>query len=138
MQTTACISTSVLRLGPVHLMFLAIMNMGELTPFTCPACHGTLVRLTEGNILRFRCHTGHAYTASALLDELSQFVEDILWQAVRVTEEKAMLEKNIAGHLSKINQSDAAIFKARAEKSLESAHTLHDLVFKDYSPRAES
>jgi two-component system, chemotaxis family, protein-glutamate methylesterase/glutaminase len=46
---------------------MGIMSMGELTPFTCPQCHGALIRLVEGNIIRFRCHTGHAYTASSLL-----------------------------------------------------------------------
>ena len=87
---------------------MGIINMGELTPFTCPECHGTLVRLAEGNILRFRCHTGHAYTASALLEDVSESVEEMLWQCVRVMEEKAMLEKNIAEHLQEINHDDAS------------------------------
>src|SRR5690606_36324302 len=54
---------------------LGIMNWGELTPFTCPECHGTLVKLIEGNMLRYRCHTGHAYTASSLLAEVSESIE---------------------------------------------------------------
>ncbi len=33
----------------------AVMELGELTPFTCPECHGVLVRIAEGKMARFRC-----------------------------------------------------------------------------------
>ncbi|HYF03856.1 MAG TPA: chemotaxis protein CheB, partial [Patescibacteria group bacterium] len=41
---------------------MGIINMGKLTPFTCPDCHGALTQLKESDIIRFRCHTGHSYT----------------------------------------------------------------------------
>lgn len=40
-----------------------IMDWGDPAVFTCAECHGALVQLEEGPIVRFRCHTGHAYTA---------------------------------------------------------------------------
>ena len=43
-----------------------IMDMGDMAAFTCPSCHGALVKLKEGNRVRYRCHTGHAFSASAL------------------------------------------------------------------------
>ena len=45
---------------------LGIIDLVELAPFTCPDCHGALVRLVEGGIIPFRCHTGHAFTANTL------------------------------------------------------------------------
>ncbi len=45
-----------------------ILKLGELTPFTCPDCHGALVRIVEGKLSRFRCHTGHGFTEDALLE----------------------------------------------------------------------
>lgn len=36
---------------------MGIIDMGELTPFTCPECNGALTRLKEGRIIRFRCRT---------------------------------------------------------------------------------
>lgn len=36
-----------------------ILELGELTPFACPECHGALVRIKEGKLSRYRCHTGH-------------------------------------------------------------------------------
>src|SRR5688572_24313817 len=30
--------------------------MGELTPYTCPECHGVLSAIKDGEFVRFRCH----------------------------------------------------------------------------------
>lgn len=43
-----------------------IMNFGELTPYTCPECHGVLTQLQDGKRARFRCHIGHAFSANSL------------------------------------------------------------------------
>jgi two-component system, chemotaxis family, protein-glutamate methylesterase/glutaminase len=110
---------------------MGIMDMGELTPFTCPECHGALVRLVESNILRYRCHTGHAYTASSLLAEVSEVVERQLWQSMRGLEEMNMLMKNIGEQFDKVNKpDDASFFRAKAEESAKRARVIHDNVFK--------
>jgi two-component system chemotaxis response regulator CheB len=44
-----------------------LRRVGQLTPFTCPACHGTLLQLKAGRFLHFRCHEGHAFSARSLL-----------------------------------------------------------------------
>ncbi|MEI6945969.1 chemotaxis protein CheB [Paraflavisolibacter sp. H34] len=46
---------------------MGILNLGRPAPLTCPECHGALVELTEGNLTRYRCHTGHSFTQSSLL-----------------------------------------------------------------------
>ena len=75
-----------------------IKRFGEPSLYTCPECHGALVQLAEKNQLRFRCHTGHAFTASTLRDALVESCEDALWSAVRALQEKAMLMSHMAGH----------------------------------------
>jgi len=110
---------------------MGIINMGELTPFTCPECNGALVRLVEGKMLRFRCHTGHAYTASALLAELSETIESLLWQSMRGLEEMNMLLDNIAGHYKKIkNKEAAAFFSLKAKDGAKKARVIHDSVLQ--------
>ena len=43
---------------------------GQPTPYTCPECGGALWELDEqARLLRFRCHTGHAFTAESLMSE---------------------------------------------------------------------
>ena len=110
---------------------MGIMNEGELTPFTCPECHGVLVRLIEGKFIRFRCHTGHAYTASALLADLSKSVEETLWQSMRGLEETTLLLNQISEHFKKEGlQEAAAVFAGRADMTTKRARVIHDSVFK--------
>lgn len=110
---------------------MGIMNEGELTPFTCPECHGVLVRLIEGKFIRFRCHTGHAYTASALLADLSKSVEETLWQSMRGLEETTLLLNQISEHFKKEGSKEAAaIFARKADMTTKRARVIHDSVFK--------
>lgn len=110
---------------------MGIMHEGDLTPFTCPECHGVLVRLIEGKFIRFRCHTGHAYTASALLADLSKNVEETLWQAMRGLEETTLLLNQISEHFKNQNLKEAArIFAAKADMTTKRARVIHDSVFK--------
>ena len=39
-----------------------VTTIGEPSTFTCPECHGVLLQLKEAGRVRFRCHTGHAYS----------------------------------------------------------------------------
>lgn len=110
---------------------MGILEMGELTPFTCPECHGCLVRLHEGQLLRFRCHTGHAYTASTLLASVSESVEEMLWQGMRGMEEVAILLRSIQGHFKGVGQPKAAaLFGDKAEIAAHRARLIHDTVFQ--------
>lgn len=110
---------------------MGILDMGTLTPFTCPECHGALVQLEEGNIIRFRCHTGHAYTSSTLLADISLTVENTLWQAMRGLEEATMLLNKVADlHKEKGNKKDAALFTRKAIVIAKRARVIHDAVFK--------
>jgi two-component system chemotaxis response regulator CheB len=108
---------------------MGIMDMGELTPFVCPQCHGSLVRLVEDKFIRFRCHTGHAYTASSLLAEISEVVESQLWQTMRGLEEMDMLMNSISDQYQKLgNQEAADLFKSKADVSGRRAQLIHDAV----------
>jgi two-component system, chemotaxis family, protein-glutamate methylesterase/glutaminase len=110
---------------------MGILNMGEFTPFTCPECNGVLIRLVEGKFIRFRCHTGHAFTASALLAEVTKTVEDKLWQGMRGLEETAMLLDKISEHFDSQGSSDSSrFFKRKAASIRKRARTIHDSVFQ--------
>jgi two-component system chemotaxis response regulator CheB len=74
-------------------------QLGELSQFTCPECHGTLWRIYEDKIVRFRCRTGHAFSSETLLNELTESIESSLWQSVRGLEENASLLEHLGNHL---------------------------------------
>jgi two-component system, chemotaxis family, protein-glutamate methylesterase/glutaminase len=60
-----------------------ILELGPPSPYTCPECHGMLVQLQDGCFTRFRCHTGHVYSLSSLLADVTQSLEHFLWSTVR-------------------------------------------------------
>lgn len=111
-----------------------IMEMGRLSPFTCPECHGALVRLEEGGRVRFRCHTGHAFSASALLAGVTQVNEEKLWEAMRGFEEAAMLMDQLSRHFKELKDSKAAaLFHQKANEARARARVIHDSVLSSES-----
>ncbi len=109
---------------------LGILDKGVLTTFTCPECHGALVSITEGKMMRFRCHTGHAYTTSTLLAGVTSAVEETLWQAMRALEETNMLLNQISEHYKKVgNVAAAKKFKKKSIEVAKRARVVHDSVF---------
>ncbi|RUR84679.1 chemotaxis protein CheB [Chlorogloeopsis fritschii PCC 9212] len=69
---------------------------GEPSSFSCPSCGGTLWEIQDGDLLRFRCRTGHAFSSESLLAEQSDALEDALWSALRALEEKSSLALRMA------------------------------------------
>jgi two-component system chemotaxis response regulator CheB len=86
---------------------LDVTQLGKLSEFTCPDCHGTLVELTNDKLQRFRCHTGHSFGTASLVAELTDSVEQSLWNAIRAVEERIRLLKHLAQHASDLDQSEA-------------------------------
>ncbi|WP_432710624.1 chemotaxis protein CheB [Pedobacter sp.] len=68
-----------------------VNSLGYQVPFNCPGCGGVLWKMDEGPLLRYRCHTGHAYTAQVLLTEQTKKIEETMWIALRMFEERRNL-----------------------------------------------
>lgn len=69
----------------------AVNELGEQVPFNCPDCGGVLWQMKKGKVLRYRCHTGHAFTSRVLMAEQSKKIEETLWIALRMFEERKNL-----------------------------------------------
>ncbi|WP_026731983.1 chemotaxis protein CheB [Fischerella sp. PCC 9605] len=78
---------------------------GQPSTFACPACGGTLWEFHEGDLLRFRCRTGHAFSSESLLAEQSDALEDALWSALRALEEKSSLARRMAKRMRDRHQN---------------------------------
>jgi two-component system chemotaxis response regulator CheB len=102
----------------VNLPEKTIIELGELTSLTCPECHGTLIRIKEGGWFRFRCHTGHGFTADALLEGLLETAGELIWQTQRGFQEASMLLEHLGEHMQENGQS------ARGQIFLAKAHEL--------------
>jgi two-component system chemotaxis response regulator CheB len=65
--------------------------LGMRSSLTCPDCGGVVWRVGNGLPLRYRCHTGHAFSAISLADEQRKQWENAVWQVVRRMEERIVL-----------------------------------------------
>jgi two-component system chemotaxis response regulator CheB len=85
-----------------------VYQEGELSPYTCPECHGVLSTLLEGGRMRFRCHTGHAFSADSLLSNIGENIESNLWAAIRSIQESVMLLNHMGDHFAEANETHLA------------------------------
>jgi len=108
-----------------------IMSYGELTPFTCPDCHGALVKLREDKMVRYRCHTGHAYSDSALLEGVVGSTGEMLWQVMRSLEEGAMLLQQMGSDMRDAGDTvRAEVVFAKARELETRSRLFHDFVLE--------
>lgn len=70
--------------------------LGALSALTCPECGGGLWEMKEAKPLRYRCHTGHAFTARSLDNAQAGAAEYALWAGVRALHEREMLLRRLA------------------------------------------
>jgi two-component system chemotaxis response regulator CheB len=71
-------------------------SLGDLSPFSCPECQGSLWEIHDGSMLRYRCHIGHAYTAEASLAARDAEIDKMLQQLLRSHQERATLARRMA------------------------------------------
>ena len=97
--------------------------------FSCPECHGVLWELDDGEIRRYRCRVGHAYSSETLLARQSDSVEGALWAGLRALEENAALMNRMAKRMTQMgNLVSATRFTDQAEGALRRAETLRRLI----------
>src|SRR5690606_30680509 len=54
-------------------------RLGAPSRFTCPDCHGALWEIEDGDLLRYRCHVGHAFSGDVVLEAQDEESEHLLW-----------------------------------------------------------
>jgi two-component system, chemotaxis family, protein-glutamate methylesterase/glutaminase len=100
-------------------------RIGVPSPYACPECHGVLLRLKEAHPLRFRCHTGHAYSAENLLAAVEEGIGGTIWNAIRALEEGVLLLRHLAAHQEEAGEGRAAReYRARAIEARRQADAL--------------
>lgn len=119
--------------------------------FTCPECHGALWEIKTGlngesngepnggpnggqngpQRARYRCHTGHSFTALALDRTQDRVVEEAVWSAIRALNEKEELARRLAEHADTRGLPTAAAdYQARAESARRAAVVLRETLVR--------
>ncbi len=108
------------------------MEIGTPSKYTCPACHGVLVEIEEGSILRFRCHTGHAFSLKTLLADVNAAIDTGLWDTLRAIEERILLLERMRARAEEAGSARvAAVVASQVDEARSGAETLRALVLTD-------
>jgi two-component system, chemotaxis family, protein-glutamate methylesterase/glutaminase len=83
----------------------SVGTLGDQVPFNCPDCGGVLWKMKHGKVLRYRCHTGHAFSSASLLAQQSEKIEETLWVALRMFEERQNLISTMGDSQKKLPSS---------------------------------
>ena len=104
---------------------------GAPSGFTCPDCHGALWEVQEGDLIRFRCRVGHAYSPDSLLAQQSESLEEALWIAMRALEESAALADRLAERAQGRDHALAAVrFGEQAQDARHRAGIIRQALLK--------
>ncbi len=112
---------------------------GTPSPFACPDCSGVLNQVPDGDVVRFRCRTGHAWTAESLGAQQAERVEESLWVALRVLEERADLSRRLSADATRGGRDWAAAHLLRqADEAERSAATVRGVLEHDLGGAARA
>ncbi|MBD1864636.1 MULTISPECIES: chemotaxis protein CheB [Trichocoleus] len=113
-----------------------VEKIGQRTTYSCPECNGSIWQIGDGDLLRFRCHIGHAFTANIFLSEQTKNIENTLWSAVRALEEKVTLSRQMAQRMKNINLSTVATkYENNAQKIDEEVSALRNLILTGFATK---
>jgi two-component system, chemotaxis family, protein-glutamate methylesterase/glutaminase len=112
-----------------HALARSIRDLGPVSPYSCPECHGVLVQLQDGDFVRFRCQMGHAYSLSTLLTEVTGSLENSLWSTLRVIDERVLLLRHLAQHArDRQNVGLAEVAERKAHDAGQSSQLIREFL----------
>ena len=83
----------------------------------------------DEHVLRYRCHTGHAFNADALESGQSSAVENALFAALAVLEEKAQLSRVLAARFrSRDSETLAMRYDEQVAQADENARAIRAIL----------
>jgi two-component system chemotaxis response regulator CheB len=114
--------------GPGDVAF-ASEELGLPSAFTCPDCGGTLFEIDDGNVVRYRCRVGHAYSEQSMDAAEHDSTERALWAAQRALEERVALMRKMASHARRRGHAGVAgLFEERAERFEADVRAIHAVI----------
>ncbi len=100
-------------------------EIGERSALTCPSCNGVLWRMYDERPLRYRCHTGHAFSSLTLEEANEQSAENAIWSAIRAVHERLIFARERQRWAERAgNDVEMALEQARIDENEKLAEIL--------------
>ncbi|HMF06360.1 MAG TPA: chemotaxis protein CheB [Methylocella sp.] len=105
--------------------FRDLDKIGRRSVLACPDCGGVMWECTEGDVVRYRCHVGHAYTAEVMSLALDENLRRALASALRALDERVALAQSLQHQaIEKGRMMLAEIWGKRAQEHLAEAEVI--------------
>lgn len=105
---------------------------GTLSALTCPECGGPLWESHNGELLRYRCRSGHAYTGESAFAAKSEALDEALWEAYNALRESALMAQRLAAEArERGHRGVAARFEGRVREQLRRSEAILAVVAEE-------
>jgi two-component system chemotaxis response regulator CheB len=94
-------------------------RIGRRSVLACPDCHGVMWEIDEGELVRYRCHVGHAYSADLMSLAINENLTRALGSALRALDERIAIAKKLQKEASDAGKTRIAESWARKASEFE-------------------
>jgi two-component system chemotaxis response regulator CheB len=91
-------------------------SIGKRSVFACPECNGVLWEIEDGDLARYRCHVGHAFSPDLMNVALDENMRRALATALRVLEERIALARHLGAEATQSGRNSLAALWTRRER----------------------
>lgn len=107
-------------------------TVGPASNYSCPECGGVLHEINDGELVRFRCRVGHAFSSESVLAEQAEALEVALWTALNTLEEQASLSRRLVAD-AQINKRDwlASRFQEKVTEAEQRAAVIRKVLLRN-------
>jgi two-component system, chemotaxis family, protein-glutamate methylesterase/glutaminase len=107
-------------------------RLGLATGLTCPQCGGAVWESKHDGLVYYRCHVGHAYTADSMAAEHNSILESTLWEAVRMFQESAALNRRLERKAMEMGNGDMqGRYRERSEEAEQRAEVVRHILLNE-------
>jgi two-component system chemotaxis response regulator CheB len=111
-----------------HARMKDMDHFGRRSVLSCPDCGGVMWEAADGDVTRFRCHVGHAYTAELMNLAIDESLQRALASARRALDERIALLDRMAGQANNGGSRLADDWRERAREYEREARTIDDAI----------
>jgi two-component system chemotaxis response regulator CheB len=104
-------------------------RIGQRSLLACPDCHGVMWEIEEGDLIRYRCHVGHAYTAELMSLALDETLRRALNSGLRALDERIALSRKLHEQAKNAGRTHLAeSWRKKLVESEQEAEILRDSI----------
>jgi two-component system, chemotaxis family, protein-glutamate methylesterase/glutaminase len=104
-------------------------RIGRRSVLACPDCHGVMWEIDEGELVRYRCHVGHAHTAESMRYAIDDNLARALASALRALDERvAVAEKLRDKAIESQHKKSISWWQRRIDETRREADIIRDSI----------